>query len=217
MLIDLHIHEKTYSQDSQISLEEIIDQAREMGLDAVCITDHESNKLRKKAQALSQEKNFPVFVGAEVLTHEGDLLVYGLDRLPNQIMHAAELTAYVTEQGGAVISAHPYRNHNRSLGNQLKSLENLSGVEGLNGNTPTFFNLQAFDAAQAINKPVFGGSDAHQIHQVGKCATRFKQIISNEQELVQAILAGDGTPVYHAKGLYLDFKPQDHGFTKKAV
>ncbi len=217
MIIDLHVHEKTYSSDSHIALEDIIDKAMEMGLDGVCITDHESVQLREKAHALSREKNFPVLVGAEVLTYEGDLLVYGLDHLPSNKMHADELAAYVTSRGGAVISAHPYRKNYRGLEDHLKNIECLSGVEGLNGSTPFYLNLQAMEAAEESQNPVFGGSDAHVIQQVGKYATRFNGTIVNEQELAQAIREGNVTPVYHWKGTYLDFNLEDLVTDQEAV
>ena len=49
MLVDMHLHECTYSSDSKISLEEIVTTARGRGLDAVCITDHDSMGLREYA------------------------------------------------------------------------------------------------------------------------------------------------------------------------
>ncbi len=217
MIIDLHIHEKTYSSDSHIALEDIIDKAMEMGLDGVCITDHESVQLREKAHVISREKNFPVFVGAEVLTYEGDLLVYGLDHLPSYKMHAEELAFYVTSRGGAVISAHPYRKNNRGLEDHVKNIECLSGVEGLNGSTPLYLNLQAMEAAEESQKPVFGGSDAHVIQQVGKYATRFNKNIACEKELAQAILEGNVTPVYHWHGTYLDFNLEELVTSQEAV
>ena len=42
MFIDLHMHECTYSKDSFLKLEEIVELAKKRGLGAVCITDHES-------------------------------------------------------------------------------------------------------------------------------------------------------------------------------
>ena len=38
MFIDMHMHEKTYSKDSFLSLDEIVQIAKEKGLGAVCIT-----------------------------------------------------------------------------------------------------------------------------------------------------------------------------------
>ena len=47
MLVDMHLHECTYSTDSFLRLEEIVSIARERGLDAICITDHDSMGLRE--------------------------------------------------------------------------------------------------------------------------------------------------------------------------
>lgn len=40
MFIDLHMHERTFSKDSFLTLREIVDIAREKGLDGVCIAAH---------------------------------------------------------------------------------------------------------------------------------------------------------------------------------
>ena len=46
MLVDMHLHECTYSTDSFLRLEEIVSIARERGLDAICITADDSIGLR---------------------------------------------------------------------------------------------------------------------------------------------------------------------------
>ena len=40
MFVDTHMHECTYSTDSFLSLKEIVEIAKQKGLDGVCITDH---------------------------------------------------------------------------------------------------------------------------------------------------------------------------------
>lgn len=60
MLVDMHLHECTYSSDSKISLEEIVTTARGRGLDAVCITDHDSMGLREYATEYSHRTGFPI-------------------------------------------------------------------------------------------------------------------------------------------------------------
>ena len=40
MLVDMHLHEKIFSLDSFITVEQIVEVAKLRGLDAVCITDH---------------------------------------------------------------------------------------------------------------------------------------------------------------------------------
>ena len=53
MFIDLHLHESAYSPDSQMTLDELVQAAREKGLGAVCITDHDSMGLTEYAKEYS--------------------------------------------------------------------------------------------------------------------------------------------------------------------
>ena len=41
MFVDTHMHEMTCSKDSFLKLEEMVEIAREKGLGAICITDHD--------------------------------------------------------------------------------------------------------------------------------------------------------------------------------
>ena len=54
MFIDLHLHESAYSPDSQMTLDELVQAAREKGLGAVCITDHDSMGLTEYAKEYSR-------------------------------------------------------------------------------------------------------------------------------------------------------------------
>ena len=72
MLVDMHIHESTCSSDSKMTLKEIVATAKERGLDAVCITDHDSMGLKEFAEAYSEEIGFPIFVGVEYFSLWGD-------------------------------------------------------------------------------------------------------------------------------------------------
>lgn len=129
-MVTVHCHEMRNSSDSFMSLEEIVEQARQIGLDGVCITDHESMGLREYAELYSKKTGFPVFVGAEYLTREGDILAFGIDRLPDEEqLPAQEFINYVNERGGVCIAAHPFRNNNRGLGENLKKVKGLAGIE----------------------------------------------------------------------------------------
>ena len=87
MLVDMHLHECTYSSDSKISLEEIVTTARGRGLDAVCITDHDSMGLKETAERYSRETGFPIFVGVEYFSLWGDITAFGIDRFPDKSRH----------------------------------------------------------------------------------------------------------------------------------
>ena len=74
MLVDMHLHESTYSSDSKMTLAEIVSDAKAKGLDGVCITDHDSMGLKEVAEAYSKEVDFPIFVGVEYYSLWGVLL-----------------------------------------------------------------------------------------------------------------------------------------------
>lgn len=202
MIIDIHVHEKEYSLDSHISLVEIVAEARRKGLDGVCITDHESNGLAAQARIYRQECGYPVLVGAEILTCEGDILVFGLERLPTQKVHAWELLALVARQGGVGIAAHPYRNNMRGLGDKIKKLSNLDGFEVLSGRSEPENNIKSFKVAQRLGLTGFGGSDAHELYEVGKYATYFSQQIKDEADFIKAVKYASYEPVFYSNGTY---------------
>lgn len=90
MLVDMHLHECTYSTDSFLHLEEIVSIARQKGLDAICITDHDSMGLRERAEAYSREIGYPIFVGVEFFSLWGDITAWGIDGIPDQRVSAQD-------------------------------------------------------------------------------------------------------------------------------
>jgi histidinol phosphatase-like PHP family hydrolase len=84
MLIDMHLHENKYSSDSKINLQQIIDKAKELGLDGICITDHDNNFIRDEIDEYSKKNNILIISGAEVLTQEGDILTFCREGSRNQ-------------------------------------------------------------------------------------------------------------------------------------
>lgn len=187
MIIDTHIHEDRYSHDSKVSLETVIFKAQKKGLDGICITNHENQKIKKLANKLNKKTDLLILVGAEILSYEGDILVFGVNKLPDRQMHAEELIDYVNKRGGITISAHPFRNNNRGTGNKIEDLAGLTAVEALNGSTSYKNNLKANNIAQKLNLPTMGASDAHHSQRVGKYASYFEDDIQNMQDFITAV------------------------------
>jgi len=195
MLIDMHIHESKYSLDSKFTLEEAVDRARKVGLNGICITDHESSDIFDEAHEYSKKSNFLVLVGAEILTFEGDILVFGLKDLPNHKMHAIELLRLISKNNGIAISAHPFRNNNRGLGSHIREVNSIiSGVEAFNGSTEPHQNLHAYTLATELKLPSVGSSDAHTLDKIGKYATVFEDGIRDELDLIEAVKRGNVYP-----------------------
>ena len=133
MFIDLHMHECTYSKDSHLKLEEIVELAKKRGLGAVCITDHDDMGLKEYAAEYSEKTGFPIFVGIEFFSLQGDIVAFGIEEYPKERVNAQEFIDLVKAQGGICFSAHPFRNNNRGLEENLKIVHGLDGVEVLNG------------------------------------------------------------------------------------
>lgn len=202
MLIDTHLHEKKYSGDSFVTLEEIVDRAKELGLNGICITDHESNEIMEEANALAKKADFLIITGAEILTFEGDMTVFGLRSLPDRMIHAVELIDLVKKAGGVAIAAHPYRQNNRGMGDYMRNLDCIWGIEAFNGSTPKHLNEKAYDVSVDLNVPALGGSDAHVIEQVGKFATCMPDWVVDEASFIKAIKQGLAVPAIFEQGRY---------------
>lgn len=209
MIIDTHMHERTFSDDSELSLEAIVKRAKQIGLDGICITDHESNGLKERAEEYAKETGFLILVGAEILTFEGDITVFGLDDLPKEKLHAQALIDLVHEAGGVCMSAHPFRENKRGMGKHIAQVKGLAGVEAFNGSTPHHHNMTAYHLAQALKLPCFGASDAHVLEKVGTYATRFPGSIRDLKDFIEAVKNGATRPMALTPHGYHAFHPHD--------
>ncbi|MEF9950958.1 MAG: PHP domain-containing protein [Clostridium sp.] len=206
MIIDTHIHESKYSSDSFMTLEEVVEKAIEIGLDGICITDHESMGIKEEARLLSEKKNFPIIVGAEFLTYQGDVLVFGLNKLPSEKIHLDELLELVDKSKGVAIAAHPYRKNNRGLEDNINMAENLHGVECLNGSTPKDLNKIAYDNCIKRGLAPLGGSDSHITKKVGCFATEFLIDVNSLEDFIYAVKNKLTRPVMYTESGFVNIE-----------
>jgi len=157
MLLDIHVHTAKYSPCSSLDLYDAAIKARAVGLDGICITDHDTDAAKTEAARVVRETGLRIFVGMEIQTHEGDLLVFGLPEPPGMIMYAAALLAKVAAAGGTAIAAHPFRDNERGLGEYILQLPGLGGVEVLNGRTTKAGNARAKPWLPSMGLPAWEG------------------------------------------------------------
>lgn len=184
MLIDMHLHEKTCSSDSFLSLEEIVAEARRRGLDGVCITDHDSMGLREYARDYARVAGFPIFVGVEYYSLQGDITAWGIDTFPAQRVDAQSFLDQVNQAGGFCVACHPFRNNNRGLEDNLYTVRGLHGVEVLNGSTSLEANRTALRCCRELGLQAIGASDAHVLKQVGKYVTWLPEYVTTLEDFV---------------------------------
>ena len=207
--VDLHIHTFPASQCSSSSADEMLQEAVDIGLNAVCITDHNYVWQPDDIQALSEKHGISVFRGNEITTDQGDMLVFGMHENIQGIITLQNLKRMVDEADGYIIAAHPFRGflifNTSEIGltvekaMQRPALKMVHALEVLNGKVTVRENVFAGKVAGGLNMPATGGSDAHDAVGVGRYATCFDTPIANEKELVDALKSGAYHPVAFRK------------------
>ena len=204
MIIDLHVHTRIYSRDSNLDPDEAIQQAKKIGLGGICFAEHNKAWDIERARQLSSKWNFPVLRGMEVDTTEGHVLVFGVHTDIDRIITMNELQELVQKVNGAMIAAHPFGGFfssglpdtqiiiERAMAKPV--LQYVDAIEGLNGRSTERENNLARKVAEHLNLGVVGGSDAHEVDEIGRCVTVFANDISSEADLVAALKENNFKP-----------------------
>ena len=204
-VIDLHVHTFPASPCSSVPVDTLIKEAKRIGLTGICLTDHNYVWNADKIEDLRQKHGFLVLRGNEITTTQGDVLVFGFYRDIKGIISLEELRKEVTKSKGIIISAHPFRGFlvvgtdqlglTVEKGAQRQMFKLVDAVEVLNGKVTEKENSFALRVAQRLGLAVTGGSDAHEVYEVGQYATRFSNKINNEYDLVNALKNSRVEPV----------------------
>jgi predicted metal-dependent phosphoesterase TrpH len=211
MIIDLHVHTSPASPCSSAPVDALIKEAKTMGLDGICLTDHNYLWDPNQVEDLRQKHGFLVLGGNEITTDQGDMLVFGMGRNFEGIIKLEELRAQVVKAEGFMIVAHPFRGFLTFGVGQLgltpeKAMERslfkfVDAVEVLNGKVTEKENSFAKEVAEGLGLATTGGSDAHEVSEAGVYATQFSSTIKNEVDLVQVLKEGNYLPVrYRLEG-----------------
>ena len=201
MLIDLHLHTKPLSPDSIMDVEEAIQEAKRIGLDGFCLTEH--NKVWEAAtiKKLREKWNFLLLRGIEVDTFEGHILAFGLYRDFESIIHLDELRELVNREGGVLAAAHPFKGF-LVFGGSVKLgltpekaskrpvFQKVDLIEGFSGRLSDSENNLAQEVGEVLGIKCTGGSDAHSLKHIGKCVTIFEKKLGCEADLIAELKAG---------------------------
>lgn len=194
MLVDMHLHEKRFSTDSFICLEQIVQIARDKGLDAVCITDHDAMGLVDFAAEYARKVDFPIFVGVEYYSAQGDITAWGIDSFPDTRIDCQDFIDQVNRAGGFCVSCHPFRNNKRGLEDNLRRVRGLHGVEVLNGSADMEANRTALRYCRELGLKAIGASDAHTTGQIGKYVTWLPETVTTLPDFIAQLHACQPRP-----------------------
>ncbi|MDQ6625878.1 MAG: PHP domain-containing protein [Verrucomicrobiota bacterium] len=176
--VDLHTH-TFFSGDGVSSPEENIAAAREKGLHAIAVTDHntcdavtyllDKGLMREDGQPVD---GFLVLPGVEVSTEEGHLLCIGTTLPYLKGKPAREVVEMIHERGGLAIPPHAYDLFRAGI--RYETLETLpiDALEVFNAATTLRrYNRQAYEYAQTRGLPMTAASDAHHSEALGTAFT----------------------------------------------
>jgi predicted metal-dependent phosphoesterase TrpH len=174
MIIDLHVHTK-YSSDASIKPSELIKVAKAKGLDGLAVTDHDTTR---GWAHFSVDDDLTIIQGIEKNTDHGSVIGLFL----NERIDAYgfwEAVDQIRSQDGIVVLPHPCDSFRRDTP-RIRALDKgllrarIDAVEVYNSRCILDrSNERAERLAEELGKHRLGGSDAHNIGEVGKARTQF--------------------------------------------
>lgn len=206
-IIDMHLHTTKGASDSMLNPDDLIEEARRVGLTGVNITEHD-RMWESWDLAPFRKKHEGVFVsnGMEVSTDMGHILAIGLKGYESGIRRLEKLRQVADEQGAFLVVAHAFRHffdpvHFKREGKEpfnlmpeqaakLPVFQLVHGIEVLNGcNTPRE-NYFALQVAKILGKPGTGGSDAHSTQGIGYFTAVFEEDLESQAHMVEQMHKG---------------------------
>lgn len=187
MKIDLHVHTE-HSFDCETDIKSIVQQAVDIGLDAIAITDHDNLSAYGIAKKLA--KNVVIIPAMEITARDGTHII-GLF-LKDEIVSREifEIIDEIHSQNGLILIPHPFRPetglmHNRDKQHHFtgedvrKILAGTDLIEAVNFHCRQEDTLET-DKFLALcpDIPQTAGSDAHIVDELGKAYIELEKVKS---------------------------------------
>lgn len=205
MILDLHNH-SVRSDDGKARVESYCQWIKRRGLelDGFVLTEHRQFDAESDYRRLEDAYGLAILKASEVETDYGHVLVFGVtpDLLAAfdfaRVDLPLDLVLRESERCGAVaVPCHPGR-PNVGLFAHYAARGTVSGVaivETKNGGSRGGENELSEREAARHGYRAIGGSDAHIVSHIGRCATRFEEPVRTVDSLVVALRGGRYEPI----------------------
>lgn len=197
--VEFHCH-TCYSPDSLVSPRTLVRRARELGLDRLVITDHNTIRGALAARELAPDL---VIVGEEVWTTAGEFIAFFVEEEVPAGLPPEEALARLRAQGAVVGISHPFDAlRGSAMGREatLRFVDAVDALEVFNARTHRpEWDAAALRLATERGLGRFGGSDAHTLWELGRVVTwvpPFHDAASLRVALRQARVEGRRSPVW---------------------
>ncbi len=184
--VDLHMH-TDHSNDSVTPVDVLLATARERGLGAIAVTDHNEISGAHAARDKAAEYGVKVIVGEEVKTaDQGEVIgLFIEDKIPRGMSLEATI-AEIRRQGGLVYVPHPFdRLHSvPDYEHLLAVVDQVDAIEVFNPRIAiAAWNEEAVRFAGKYRIPGGAGSDAHVAQGLGAVRIRMRDFDGPEEFL----------------------------------
>jgi predicted metal-dependent phosphoesterase TrpH len=187
--VDLHMH-TDHSHDCATPVEVLLATAREQGLGAIAVTDHNEISGALEARALADEAGVKVIVGEEVKTDgQGEVIGLFLEEKIPRGLSLEETVAQIKRQGGLVYVPHPFDRMHAvpDYEHVLKILDDVDAIEIYNPRVAIgAFNEEAQRFAAKYRIIAGAGSDSHVAQGLGSVRIRMHDF-DGPQEFLQSL------------------------------
>jgi predicted metal-dependent phosphoesterase TrpH len=169
--LDPHVHSGA-SYDGRDPPGMLLEQAADIGLDAIVITDHDSIEASLWAAEMAPEYGLVGIPGVEVSTAHGHLLAIGVEECPKPGRPLPKTVDRVRELGGAAVVPHPFQRTRHGARRRHIRRAEPDGIETYNAWLFTGYrNRRARTFARRHAYSGLAGSDAHSVTTVGRAFT----------------------------------------------
>lgn len=200
MILDLHTH-SIKSDDGRAKVRNYCQwiRSREIPIDGFVLTEHRQFDGESDYTDLAEEFALTVLKGSEVETEYGHVLVFGVTPallrdfdFSDIHLRLARVIEACEAHGAVPVPCHPGRPRVGMHAHlaEFGVPEGVRIVETLNGGSRDREDEIAQSMAAEHGYLGIGGSDAHIVSHVGRCATRFADEVRSEADLVAALSAG---------------------------
>ena len=218
-IFDLHVHTNMGSPDSALTPEELVEEAKRLGLTGVMVAEH-NGWPRHDFDLFASRQDIVLVRALEVYTPMGHIISLGLDSHVTGPSGGIETIQFLRETvvklGGYMILAHPFRFlfdpagiHTQNMlfedpatvprtpeeGANHPIFDLVDELEVVNGGNIEIENRFAQEVTRVLGRWGTGGSDAHSTQGMGKGTTVFRGHIRNANDLAEALREGDFIPV----------------------
>lgn len=205
MILDLHAH-SIKSDDGRAKVANYCQwiKAKDIPIDGFVLTEHRQWDDESDYSDLADKFGITILKGSEVETEYGHVLVFGVTQaltrefdFSNIHLPLARVIEAANAHGALAVPCHPGRPRVGMAAHidEYGIPEGVEVVEVYNGGSRDDEDAIAQSMASEQGYRGIGGSDAHIVSHIGRCATRFEDDIHNEIELVTALRSGSYEPL----------------------